>query len=87
MLLLRSTLNARIGDTGLPLSYVAQLWSSAAAGAAVAWAIKLGLPPLHPIIAAIVILGAYGALFIGATVALRVPEASAALARIVKFRR
>src|SRR5205823_4858102 len=37
MLLLRSTLNARIGRTGLPASYVGKLWSSAIAGAAIAW--------------------------------------------------
>ena len=49
MLLLRSTLNARIGRTGLPAAYVAQLWGSAVAGAAVAWGVKIALPPLHPI--------------------------------------
>ena len=37
MLLLRRTLNARIGKTGLPVEYVAKLWGSAIAGAAIAW--------------------------------------------------
>jgi len=36
MLLLRSTLNARIGTTGLPAAFVLKLWASAFAGAAVA---------------------------------------------------
>jgi len=87
MLLLRSTLNARIGRTGLTAGYVAQLWMSAAAGALVGWAIKLALPPLHPIVVAVVVLGAYGIVFLGATAALRLPEAAAATRRLVALRR
>ncbi|HEV3141499.1 MAG TPA: murein biosynthesis integral membrane protein MurJ [Vicinamibacterales bacterium] len=81
MLMLRSTLNARIGRTGLPIDYVAKLWTSATAGAAVAWGMKLILPTLHPAVAAIAILGPYGVVFFGLTFALRIPEASAAFAR------
>jgi putative peptidoglycan lipid II flippase len=81
MLLLRATLNARIGHTGLPASLVAALWTSAVVAAAVGWAIKFALPPLHPVIAAAAILGGYGAVYIGATIALRVPEARSALTR------
>ncbi|MBW8862070.1 MAG: murein biosynthesis integral membrane protein MurJ [Acidobacteria bacterium] len=87
MLLLRSTLNARIGYTGLPASYVARLWTSAAGGAAIGWAIKIALPRLHPIVAAILILGTYGAVYIGATVLLQIPEAASALARVPIRRR
>jgi putative peptidoglycan lipid II flippase len=81
MLLLRARLNGRIGHTGLPPSFVAKLWLSAAVGAAIGWAIKVALPPLHPVIAAALILGGYGAVYLGATIALRIPEASAAVAR------
>ena len=81
MLLLRSTLNARIGHTGLPAAFVAKLWTSAAAGAALAWAIKIGLPRLHPIVAAAIVLGGYGVTYIAATMAMNVPEARAALQR------
>jgi len=84
MLMLRSTLNARIGRTGLPVDYVAKLWASAAAGAAAAWGMKLTLPTLHPVIAAIAILGPYGAVFFAGTFALRIPEASNAIARIAR---
>ena len=63
MLLLRTTLNARIGRTGLPAAYVSKLWAAAAAGAAVAWAIKLAIPPVHPIVTAILVLGPYGVVF------------------------
>jgi putative peptidoglycan lipid II flippase len=82
MLLLRATMNARIGRTGLPAAYVAQLWGSAIAAAAAAWAVKLALPPLHPIVSAIVVLGPYGAVFLGATWLLGIGEARTALARI-----
>jgi putative peptidoglycan lipid II flippase len=82
MLLLRSTLNARIGKTGLPASYVAQLWGSAVAGAALAWAVKIALPPLHPIVTAVLVLGPYGIVFLAMTLALRIPEASTSLARL-----
>jgi putative peptidoglycan lipid II flippase len=74
MLMLRRTMNVRIGRTGLSPSYVAALWSSAAAGAAVGWAIKLALPALHPVLAAVLILGPYGLVFAGMTLALGVPE-------------
>jgi len=82
MLLLRAQLNARIGRTGLPAPYVAKLWASAAAAAAAAWMAKLALPPVHPVIAAIVVLAPYGVVFFGTTMALGVGEASAALARV-----
>ena len=82
LLLLRSTLNARIGRTGLPAEYVAKLWTSALAGAATAWAVKLALPALHPIIAGILVLGPYGIVFLAMTFALRIPEASGAVARL-----
>ena len=74
MLLLRSSLNRRIGHTGLAASYVASLWSAAAAGAAAGWGVKLLLPPLHPAVTAVGVLGAYGVVFLGVTFAMRIPE-------------
>ena len=86
MLLLRSTLNARIGPTGLPVEYVAKLWTSAAVAAAIAWGVKLTIPGAHPIVAAIAILGPYGALFLAMTAAMRIPETGAAITRIRRLR-
>jgi putative peptidoglycan lipid II flippase len=86
MLLLRSSLNARIGRTGLPAGYVAQLWGAAAAAAAVAWAIKVATPLSNPIASAVVILGPYGLVFFAVTFALGVPEASSTISRIARFR-
>jgi putative peptidoglycan lipid II flippase len=79
MLLLRRTLNARIGPTGLPVSYVLTLWSVALGSAGIAFGIKMVLPPLHPAIGAALALGPYGLVFFGGTLALRVPEASKAI--------
>ncbi len=81
MLLLRRTLNARIGKTGLSASYTIKLWTAAAGAAATAWVVKVTIPVMHPVPAAALILGLYGAAFLAASVALRVPEATTALAR------
>ena len=79
MLMLRRTMNVRIGKTGLPVAYVVRLWGAALAGAAVAWGVKLALPRLHPVVAAVLILGPYGLVFVAMSLALGVPEASALL--------
>jgi putative peptidoglycan lipid II flippase len=83
MLLLRRTLNARIGRTGLPVALTAKLWAAAASGAAAAWAVKLIIPEpaMHPIVTAAAVLTPYGLIFFGVTLALGVPEASAAIRR------
>jgi putative peptidoglycan lipid II flippase len=82
MLMLRSTLNARIGRTGLPIDYVVQLWTCAAVGAAAAWGMKMALPSLHPVMAAAAILGPYGVVYFAGAFAFRMPEARAALGRL-----
>lgn len=87
MLLLRRTLNRRIGRTGLPADYVAKLWTAAVAGAAAAWAVKILGPTLHPIVAAVVILGPYGLVFFASAFVFRIPEASTALGRVARLTR
>jgi hypothetical protein len=81
---LRRRLNRIVGRTGLPIGYVAKLWGSAIAAGAAGWAVKLALPAVHPAVTAALVLGAYGIVFVGATLALRVAEASAAVRRIVR---
>ncbi|PYR61680.1 MAG: murein biosynthesis integral membrane protein MurJ, partial [Acidobacteria bacterium] len=85
MLLLRRTLNARIGRTGLPAGYVIKLWAAAWAGAAAAWAVKLSTSFVNPILVAALVLTPYGVVFFGATLALRVPEASDAIRRVARL--
>jgi len=87
MLLLRATLNKRIGSTGLSALYSAKLWTAAGAGAAAAWGIKLVLPALHPAIAATFILGVYGVVFFAMTFVLQIPEATSSLQRFLPRRR
>jgi putative peptidoglycan lipid II flippase len=82
MLMLRGALNGRIGRTGLPAEYVAKLWAASALGAGVAWASRLGVAPVNPMAAAVVVLGPYGLVFFGATLALRIPEASTVWDRV-----
>ena len=65
MFLLRSSLNRRIGRTGLAPAFVAALWLAAGLGAAVGWGVKLRMPSAHPIVTAIAVLGAYGVVFRG----------------------
>ena len=87
MLLLRATMNRRIGRTGLPAVYVSKLWGAAAAGAAVAWAVKLAVPRLHPIVTAVLVLGPYGVVFFATTWAFGVGESTIALSRLLKRRK
>ncbi len=81
MLLLRRAMNARIGRTGLPAGFLFRVLGAATTGAGVAWAIRLIVPVWHPVVTAAVVLGAYGLVYLGLTVVLRVPEATALLRR------
>ncbi|MBZ5578197.1 MAG: murein biosynthesis integral membrane protein MurJ [Acidobacteriia bacterium] len=82
--LLRRTLNARLGRTGLPAALTAKLWLSAGIGAAAAWGVKLTIGNLHPILAAGAILAPYGLIYFAVAYLLRVEECADALRR---FRR
>jgi putative peptidoglycan lipid II flippase len=65
--LLRHSMSQRIGPTGLGLSRMAVLWSSAIAGAAVAWGIKLAIPWTNPLIRGALILPAFGVTYLACT--------------------
>ena len=56
-LLLRRKLNNRIGRTGLPLPFIAKLWTAAVLAAAIGWAIKLFVGVDRPILTALAVLG------------------------------
>ena len=58
--LLRRSLNARIGRTGLPATLVVKLWGSAALAAGLAWAAKSGLRLSSPFKGSICVLAVYG---------------------------
>lgn len=81
--LLRHRLNARIGVTGLNASYVAKLWGAALAGAGLAWAARLAVGPLHPLVLLVVAVGPYGVAYFGATHLLGVPQSKAVVDRVL----
>jgi putative peptidoglycan lipid II flippase len=86
MLMLRRSLNARIGRTGLGRGFVIKLWTAAAGGAAAGWMVKVSVPEMHPALVALVVLGPFGLVYLAATLAFRVPEASAMLGRLRRRR-
>jgi len=80
--LLRRGMNERIGDTGLPASLAIKLWSCAALAGAAALGLKVAFPNLHRILAAVVVLGGFGVVYLGATLLARVPEARILIRRV-----
>jgi len=86
-ILLRQTLNRRIGRTGLPSSYVTKLWAGAGTGAAVGWGLKLLLGHRHPLVMAIVVLGGYGLTYFGLTALFGVAESKRVIGRGLRILR
>jgi putative peptidoglycan lipid II flippase len=84
-LLLRRTLNRRIGRTGLPFAFTVKLWAAAAIGAAVGWGFKLLIGARHPIPVAALVLSAYGLVYFGLTSLLGIPEARTLVRRITRI--
>jgi putative peptidoglycan lipid II flippase len=71
--LLRGSMNARIGRTGLHASHAARLWIAALVAASVAFGVKLLLPPLNPLLRAGAVLPVFGVVYIAVAFVLRVP--------------
>jgi putative peptidoglycan lipid II flippase len=86
-LLLRRTLNARIGPTGIPSALSLRLWTAALLAAGLAWGVKLALPAMHPIATAALVLIPYAGVYAGATIAMGVDDARRILARIANVNR
>jgi putative peptidoglycan lipid II flippase len=80
--LLRRTLNARIGRTGLPASLVARLWGAAAIAAAAAWIVKFALGGHHPLAFGLMVIAAYGVVYFACAWLLRIEECAALVRRI-----
>jgi putative peptidoglycan lipid II flippase len=79
--LLRRGMNQRIGDTGLPAPLAIRLWSCAALASAAAFGLKIAFPTLPRILAAVVVLGGFGVVYLAATILIKVPEARILLRR------
>lgn len=80
--LLRRTLNRRIGSTGVAPALLARLWLSAGAAAGTGWGIWLGVRNLGPVPAAVATIGTFGLVYLFATYALGVMQARALLGRL-----
>jgi putative peptidoglycan lipid II flippase len=74
-LLLRHSLNSRIGSTGVAAMYLVKLWTAAAIAAVVGFGLKLILPHMHAIPFAILVLGTYGVLYFAIGAGFGVAEA------------
>jgi putative peptidoglycan lipid II flippase len=85
LLLLRNTLNKRIGKTGLAGSYLAKLWSAALLSAGIGWGLKWALGAIHPIPMAGVVLGCYGVAYFGVTFLLNIAESRAVVGRVLRI--
>ncbi|MES2477307.1 MAG: murein biosynthesis integral membrane protein MurJ [Verrucomicrobiota bacterium] len=81
--LLRRAMNLRIGAISLPVTFLAQLWIPALAGAAGGWGMKWlaewlrESQPVHPIFVAIFVFGVFGVIYFGGTLLAGVPQAKA----------
>ena len=82
-LLLRRTLNRRIGRTGLSFAYLTKLWLAALGSAAIGWALKWSMGAIHPIPLAAVVLGCYGVAYFGVTFFLNIAESRAVVGKVL----
>ena len=85
--LLRRSLNLRIGHTGLTFSYTTKLWIGALAGVVVGWGLKLLILGWHPIPLAVVVLGGYGVTYFGIGYLFGLTEARTIIGRILRLAR
>jgi putative peptidoglycan lipid II flippase len=79
--MLRQTLNARIGPTGLNAGFSTRLWIAAVVAAAVAWSVKMTMPSSQPIVLAAGTLIPYGLVYFAVVLWSGIPEARAVLTR------
>jgi len=80
--LLRRALVSRIGAPAPNRGYLTRLWTATGLSVALGWGLLFAFGALHPILRAVVVLGAFGAAYFGVTLALGVPEARALLRRV-----
>ena len=85
-LLLRRSLNGKIGKTGLPFDFVVKLWTAAIIAAALGWAIKLEVgTSLHPILIALLVTIPYGITYFSTAALFRVKEARDIINRVLRM--
>ena len=77
--LLQRGIRRRIGQVGVPLVFLAQVWAASLFGAAAARGVLIAVGHRGPILLAVIVLSVYGILFFGVSTLLKLPEAQAML--------
>jgi putative peptidoglycan lipid II flippase len=77
--LLQRGIRRRIGQVGVPIAFLAQVWLSAVIAAAAARGALTAIGHRGPIVLAAIVLSVYGILFFGVSTLLKLPEAQAML--------
>ena len=77
--LLQRGIRRRIGQVGVPLAFLAQVWVAALIAAAGSRGILIAIGHRSPILLAAIVLSVYGILFFGVSTLLKLPEAKAML--------
>lgn len=82
--LLKRALRNRIGSVGAGAAAVARMFGAALAGAAAGWALRMLLPEglLHIFLRGMIILGAFGIVYLGVAAALGLEQSGAMIRRI-----
>jgi putative peptidoglycan lipid II flippase len=83
-LLLKRSLDRRIGRVPVGGGAAARAWLAALAAAAAAFALHHYAPIRQPVVSGVVVLGVYGALYLGLARALGLPEARQIVARMLR---
>jgi putative peptidoglycan lipid II flippase len=83
--LLRTSLNRRIGRTGLAVSFVSRLWLAAVIGAVIGWGIKLSVGHQDPIVLAAVVFLPYGLIYFAVAAFMRISEANAVVGKALRI--
>ena len=82
--LLRSSINRRIGKTGLPLRYLLKLFAIALISGALAFVVARGIASLPPIPCGLIVVAVYGTLYLGFSVWMGLPQAKSVFAVVRK---
>jgi len=77
--LLQRGIRRRIGQVGVPLAFLAQVWVAALIAAVAARGILIAVGHRGPILLAVIVLSVYGILFFGVSTLWKLPEAQAIL--------
>jgi putative peptidoglycan lipid II flippase len=86
-LLLRSRMNARIGETGVPASHVIKLWGAAALAGAAGVAVQYQAGVRNPMLNGMLVVAVFSVIYFGVTHLAGVPDAAAFIRRVRGARR